>query len=215
MSTPAPAASSNLPELWQQILGSLELPSTRMLLSQQAQLVRIDANRAVVQVAGNWMGMVQTRSNLLEQAVAKALGGNRQLVLEASNGALAPAPVVTPPTQKPVTPPVIQPIAPPTTPAGAINPPKPQPSPEADPVQPPTPVAAAVTSLKPAAEAKAPQREQPITRPSEERPKAEPQALPTAATDIDRHAKTLANFFNGEVLAVDDIGAATNTESSG
>ena len=53
VSTPAPAASTNLPELWQQILGSLELPSTRMLLSQQAQLVRLDANRAVVQVAGN------------------------------------------------------------------------------------------------------------------------------------------------------------------
>ena len=35
----------NLPELWQQILGSLELPSTRMLLSQQGQLVRLDANR--------------------------------------------------------------------------------------------------------------------------------------------------------------------------
>ncbi|MBN89639.1 MAG: DNA polymerase III subunit gamma/tau, partial [Synechococcus sp. RS344] len=48
VSTPAPAASTNLPELWQQILGSLELPSTRMLLSQQAQLVRLDANRAVV-----------------------------------------------------------------------------------------------------------------------------------------------------------------------
>ena len=83
VSTPAPAASTNLPELWQQILGSLELPSTRMLLSQQAQLVRLDANRAVVQVAGNWMGMVQSRASLLEQAVAKALGGSRQLVLEA------------------------------------------------------------------------------------------------------------------------------------
>ena len=38
----APTTSTNLPELWQQILGSLELPSTRMLLSQQAQLVRMD-----------------------------------------------------------------------------------------------------------------------------------------------------------------------------
>ena len=96
VSTPAPAASTNLPELWQQILGSLELPSTRMLLSQQAQLVRLDANRAVVQVAGNWMGMVQSRSSLLEQAVAKALGGSRQLVLEASNSAMPP-PLATAP----------------------------------------------------------------------------------------------------------------------
>ncbi|QNI96000.1 DNA polymerase III subunit gamma/tau [Synechococcus sp. RS9902] len=204
----------NLAELWQQILGSLELPSTRMLLSQQAQLVRLDANRAVVQVAGNWMSMVQTRSNLLEQAVAKALGGNRQLVLEASSGSVAPAPVVSPPTPKPVTPPVIPPIAPPATPTAATNPPKPQPNPEADPVPPPARVAGAVASPKPAVEAKAPQREQPIARPSEERPKPEPQAPPTAATDIDRHAKTLANFFNGEVLAVEEVGTGTNKQQS-
>ncbi|MEB3158021.1 MAG: DNA polymerase III subunit gamma/tau, partial [Synechococcus sp.] len=83
--------NTSLPELWQQILGSLELPSTRMLLSQQAQLVRMDAHRAVVQVAGNWMGMVQSRASLLEQAIARACGGNRQLVLESHAGAIAPA----------------------------------------------------------------------------------------------------------------------------
>ena len=204
-----PTSSANLPELWQQILGSLELPSTRMLLSQQAQLVRLDASRAVVQVAGNWMGMVQTRSNLLEQAVAKALGGNRQLVLEASSGSVTPAPVVAPPAPTPVTPPVIQPVAPPATPAAAT---KPQPSPEVEPVPPPAPVAAAVASSKPAVKAKAPQIEQPIARPSEERAKPEPQAPPTAAADIDRHAKTLANFFNGEVLTVNDIEPTTHNK---
>jgi len=186
-----------------------------MLLSQQAQLVRLDANRAVVQVAGNWMGMVQTRSNLLEKAVAKALGGNRQLVLEASSGAVAPAPVVTsPPTPKPVTPPVIQPIAPPPTPAAETNPSKPQPSPEADPVPPPAPVAAAFASPKPAGEAKAPQHEQPSSRPADPKPKPEPQAQPAVSADIDRHAKTLASFFNGEVLAVDDIGTASNARET-
>ena len=211
-----PANEVNLPELWQQILGSLELPSTRMLLSQQAQLVRIDANRAVVQVAGNWMGMVQSRASLLEQAVAKALGGSRQLVLEASSGTVAPAPVVAPPTPKPVTPPVIQPIAPPAPPAAATSPTKPEPSEEVDPIPPPapTPVAATVASPKPAVPAEVPHSEQPIARPSEERPKPEPQTPPTAAADIDRHAKTLANFFNGEVLAVDDIGPPTNTDPS-
>ena len=179
-------------------------------------MVRLDANRAVVQVAGNWMGMVQSRASLLEQAVAKALGGNRQLVLEASSGTVAPAPVVAPPTPKPVTPPVIQPITPPAPPAAATSPTKPEPSEEVDPIPPPapTPVAATVASPKPAVPAEVPHSEQSIARPSEERPKPEPQTPPTAAADIDRHAKTLANFFNGEVLAVDDIGAATNTESS-
>jgi len=77
----------NLPELWQQILAGLELPSTRMLLSQQAQLVRLDDHRAVVRVAGTWMAMVQSRVSLLEAAVARALGSPRQLLLEGSNEA--------------------------------------------------------------------------------------------------------------------------------
>ena len=80
----------SLPELWQQILAGLELPSTRMLLSQQAQLVRLDDRRAVVTVAGNWMAMVQSRLPLLEKAVAAALGSARQVVLEAGGGPAAP-----------------------------------------------------------------------------------------------------------------------------
>ncbi len=181
-----PGDEANLPELWQQILGSLELPSTRMLLSQQGQLVRLDANRAVVQVAGNWMGMVQSRASLLEQAVAKALGGSRQVVIEASNGSVAPAPVVAPATPKPVTPPAIQPITPAATPATASKPTKPQTSADVEPIHPLAPV----SSPPPAV-------------PAKQRPKPEPQAPPTAAADIDRHAKTLANFFNGEVLEID------------
>jgi DNA polymerase-3 subunit gamma/tau len=57
-----------------------------MLLSQQAQLVRLDEQRAVVRVAGNWMAMVQSRLPLLQNAMARALGGQRQLVLEGGEG---------------------------------------------------------------------------------------------------------------------------------
>ena len=160
-------------------------------------MVRLDANRAVVQVAGNWMGMVQSRASLLEQAVAKALGGNRQLVLEASSSTVAPSPVVTPATPKPITPPAIQPIAPAATPATASKPTKPQPSADMEPIRPAAPVA----SPKPAV-------------PAEQKPKPEPQAPPTSATDIDRHAKTLANFFNGEVLAVEDVGPPTDSRTA-
>jgi DNA polymerase-3 subunit gamma/tau len=88
--TAAAEHSPNLPELWQQILAGLELPSTRMLLSQQAQLVRLDERRAVVQVAGNWMAMVQSRLSLLETAVTKALGSPRQLVLEGGGEPMPP-----------------------------------------------------------------------------------------------------------------------------
>ena len=101
-----PNSSANLPELWQQILAGLELPSTRMLLSQQARLVRLDERRAVVQVAGNWMAMVQSRLPLLEAAVAKALGSPRQLTLE-GGGESAAATVTAPSaaTPRPAPPP--------------------------------------------------------------------------------------------------------------
>jgi DNA polymerase-3 subunit gamma/tau len=113
-----PTSSANLPELWQQILAGLELPSTRMLLSQQARLVRLDERRAVVQVAGNWMAMVQSRLPLLEAAVAKALGSPRQLTLE--GGGESAAPTVTAPsaaTPRPAPPPPTPPPAPLPTPA--------------------------------------------------------------------------------------------------
>ncbi|MFZ9269925.1 MAG: DNA polymerase III subunit gamma/tau [Prochlorococcaceae cyanobacterium] len=87
----------NLAELWQQILAGLELPSTRMLLSQQAQLIRLDERRAVVRVAGTWMAMVQSRLPLLEKALAQALGSSRQLQLESGDAppVQAPAQVTT------------------------------------------------------------------------------------------------------------------------
>ena len=181
VSTPAPAASTNLPELWQQILGSLELPSTRMLLSQQAQLVRLDANRAVVQVAGNWMGMVQSRSSLLEQAVAKALGGSRQLVLEASNSAMPP-PLATAPVA--------------TAPA-AVEPPTPAPA--------PTPAPSATPASAPVP---APELPHTQAKPLDANPAAapaEPNPQPSPPSGLDRQARNLADFFNGQVLDVDDV----------
>ena len=130
---PSAEPERSLPELWQQVLAGLELPSTRMLLSQQAQLVRLDEHRAVVRVAGNWMAMVQSRLPLLQQALNKALGGNRQLVLEGGNGPVvpattAPAPAATPKPQLPVVPHPPVPVQPPAA-ARPAPPTQPQPAP--------------------------------------------------------------------------------------
>ncbi len=110
---PASASETPLPELWQQILAGLELPSTRMLLSQQAQLVRLDGQRAVVRVAGTWMAMVQSRLSLLETAFSRALGSPRQLVLESGDpgSGAAAAPVAARPA----------PPSAPAPPAGAVQ----------------------------------------------------------------------------------------------
>ena len=194
--TPAPATSgTNLPELWQQILGSLELPSTRMLLSQQAQLVRLDANRAVVQVAGNWMGMVQSRASLLEQAVAKALGGSRQLIIEASANAIAApsepsAPVVQPPQTAPAPVETETPQLPKTEVVPAV-------------VEAPTPI----TRLTTQEPAKPPPTPSPvaISQPVQVEPVQNP-ANPSPPSGLDRQAKNLADFFNGQVLDVDTDG---------
>ena len=199
-----PAQNEDLGELWQQILASLELPSTRMLLSQQARLVRIDSHRAVVQVSGNWMGMVQSRAALLEKAIARAMGGNRQLVLENHGGAapMAAMPSTSSPTPAP---------APATAPtSGAQLPTRPESA------------AVPAETAPPAASTpnKTPDQPQPISstppiptgHASTSKPEpASVSAPPTAAaapvrnepSAMDEKVKRFADFFNGQVLDVD------------
>ena len=198
--------SHNLAELWQQILASLELPSTRMLLSQQAQLVRLDPHRAVVQVAGNWMGMVQSRASLLEQAIKRSIGGNRQLVLENHGGAAPMASTPAAATQSTPSTPITAPTASQAQPSQ----PKPaSPAPVAVPaVQPSsiTPVAAPTTNSPPAsakppsvvsAEGSGP------GSPSMGSPTPPPQADVSPPSIMDEKVKRFADFFNGQVLDVE------------
>ena len=199
---PAPAPEGhNLPELWQQILASLELPSTRMLLSQQAQLVRLDPHRAVVQVAGNWMGMVQSRASLLEQAIKRSIGGNRQLVLENHGGA---APMASTPSAVPTpsTPP--QPVAP--------QPAAPPPAAAPSPVVMPAPAAPAPTASAKSASvgsAKIPEQGSPKLGAPMPPPPQPPQPSQAAQADgnppsiMDEKVKRFADFFNGQILDVE------------
>ena len=195
--TPAPspqpvtATSTEAPDLaalWQQILAGLELPSTRMLLSQQASLARLDSQRAVVQVAGNWTAMVQSRLPLLEKAVASALGSPRQVVLEA--GAAPSAPVA------------------PVAPAPPVPAPAPQPAPQAQtppPPDPPQAPPAAATPPQPQAPAPAPAEAQaPTPAPTPAAPAASPPPERKPHGLIDDQAKRLAEFFNGEVVDLQD-----------
>jgi DNA polymerase-3 subunit gamma/tau len=167
----AAPANVNLAELWQQILAGLELPSTRMLLSQQAQLLRLDERRAVVRVAGTWMAMVQSRLPLLEKAVASALGSPRQLTLEAGGDTLAARPATE-------TPPPARSAPRPEPPVAAARPPAPPP--DAPPAPTPSPVPPLVV---------------------EERPRETTPTLPAMASAIDTQAGRLAEFFNGEVIS--------------
>ena len=184
-SAPAPAAANlDLNSLWQQILASLELPSTRMLLTQQGELVRLDNQRAVVRVAPNWAGMVQSRLPLLEQAAAKVLGQPRQVVLETGE----PSQQKQPP--QPAAPaPVASPEAPPANPKPAAVAPTPPPeAPATTPAAPPT----AAGTPTPAAE--------PPAAPPTEVPTPPP---PASSGQLEQQAKRFADFFDGAVVSDD------------
>ena len=67
--------STTTDDVWQEILKNLEIPSSRMLLSQQAKLAIVDEEEIVILVARNWIGMVQSRANLIQQCVDRVLPG--------------------------------------------------------------------------------------------------------------------------------------------
>ena len=169
--TASPVENQNAPDLtaiWQQILASLELPSTRMLLSQQGELVRLDKSKAVVRVAPNWLAMVQSRLPLLEQATERALGSPRQLMLE-TGSAQTHAPIE---------------VAAPLTPVKII---------ENNPVIETKPV----IQTKPVIESKAAvESKQEFQQETKQ---------PNPSNGIEVEAKRLAEFFNGEVIAAEEI----------
>jgi hypothetical protein len=63
--------------LWEQVIGKIELPSTRILFFQQSKLLQLDSDRALVGVNERWLTMVQSRLFLLEKAIAITLGSRR------------------------------------------------------------------------------------------------------------------------------------------
>ena len=66
--------SGDLQEKWELILSKLELPSTKMLLSQQAKLVSIDSDEIEIALSPNWENMIKSRKVLIENAVKKIFG---------------------------------------------------------------------------------------------------------------------------------------------
>jgi DNA polymerase-3 subunit gamma/tau len=202
-------AKVTLDALWQQILAGLQLPSTRMLLSQQAHLRQLDERRAVVRVASNWLTMVQSRLPLLEKAMEATLGSPRQISLEAGDqdrpeSGLTEAATVHTPSLPP-------------------SPPTSERSPVGGPGQSPTEDLRETQSLwePPEASVAAPSpprlADDGATSPPEAKPKAtpsatgalvspEPEAKPAqqpSERQLEESTGLLAEFFNGQVVAMD------------
>ena len=74
--------SNNLKDKWELILSKLELPSTRMLLSQQAELESFDSEKITIALSPNWENMIKSRKVLIENTVKKIFGD--QIILNFS-----------------------------------------------------------------------------------------------------------------------------------
>jgi len=66
--------SNNLKDKWELILSKVELPSTRMLLSQQAELESFDSEKITIALSPNWENMIKSRKVIIENTVKKLFG---------------------------------------------------------------------------------------------------------------------------------------------
>jgi len=73
---------NNLKDQWELILSKLELPSTRMLLSQQAELESFDSEKITIALSPNWENMIKSRKVIIENTVKKIFGD--QIILNFS-----------------------------------------------------------------------------------------------------------------------------------
>ncbi|MBO6978035.1 MAG: DNA polymerase III subunit gamma/tau [Prochlorococcus marinus XMU1428] len=68
------SGSNNLKDKWELILSKVELPSTRMLLSQQAELESFDSEKITIALSPNWENMIKSRKVIIENTVKKIFG---------------------------------------------------------------------------------------------------------------------------------------------
>ncbi len=73
---------SNLKDKWELFLSKVELPSTRMLLSQQAELESFDSEKITIALSPNWENMIKSRKVIIENTAKKIFGD--QIILNFS-----------------------------------------------------------------------------------------------------------------------------------
>ncbi|NJN58978.1 MAG: DNA polymerase III subunit gamma/tau [Leptolyngbyaceae cyanobacterium SL_5_9] len=67
-----PPEQTNLNQLWQEVLNYLQPPSTRMLLRQQGSLISFDGHVAQIAISAKWHPTVKERASRVEAAFQKA-----------------------------------------------------------------------------------------------------------------------------------------------
>ena len=67
-------------EKWELILSKVELPSVKMLLSQQGKLASFNSNTVEITCSANWFNVIEMRRLIIENAVKKIFG--EQIIVE-------------------------------------------------------------------------------------------------------------------------------------
>ena len=76
-------------EIWHQVIGAMEMPSTKMLLSQQGKLKSLYSRgfffwktyQAEIEISEKWGNMIQSRKDRIEDAFYKVLNYKTQVTL--------------------------------------------------------------------------------------------------------------------------------------
>ena len=76
---------TDLKEKWELLLSKIEVPSTKMLLSQQAALQSIEENEIVIALSPNWENMIKSRRIVIENSVKKIFGNHIKLTFSSNN----------------------------------------------------------------------------------------------------------------------------------
>ncbi|MEB3289812.1 MAG: DNA polymerase III subunit gamma/tau [Leptolyngbya sp.] len=207
----AAMASADLPHLWAQVIAVLEPLGTRALMLQQGNLVFFDGSVARVGISSRPLfKMAQGRVENIEAAFQRVL--NRKIIVSLE--------VLPDPKPEPPAPPTFQAqgqgvAQPPTTPYPYPPPTDKPPDPVVNPAQNPAPATGATDSVPtpaPSAPAPIPKDPAPPIAPRASAEAADRGAsalpagppLPEIISDFDRAVKNFAQFFNGQVVDIDD-----------
>ncbi|MEO1210849.1 MAG: DNA polymerase III subunit gamma/tau [Cyanobacteria bacterium J06638_20] len=199
----APTAA-DLEHTWQQVLSLVQPNSTQILLRQQCLLLSYTGKEARIGIkAAPLMGLAKSRLSNIEAAFQQFTGQSVRVTLEVADAA-ARAAVKTETT----TPPPMQRAAPPTpqpAPSPPLAPPREDENGTKPPPSPPPPTAASTNHTPPPSPGNAtapPASPQPASSPNSLSPQMAPEFWQEDA--VTRAAKNLANFFNGQIVRMDD-----------
>jgi DNA polymerase III subunit gamma/tau len=200
--TPTPAMQSgeqNLAITWQQVLELIQMRATRELFRQQGQLVAFEGSVAQIAVVPGLVAIATSKAKDVEAAFERAFDRTIRVKIEAIGSGLPSTTSQPVASQPPVSPPAIgqaianqPPVSPLATSQAIANP-----TPTAT-VSIPTPIAPAPASPTPVTPA-------PVTPTAESSPASA--SISSGIWDDDEvlsAANRLAEFFNGEVIAMED-----------